>query len=172
MSISDIEKQITQYKIQHLVITGGEPLMQQDELAKLISGLNELGFFVEVETNCTIKPTKEMLELVNQWNVSPKTSNSGNKLELYENNECYNLFTSLENAIFKFVVENEGDMNEINGFIKKYEIVKNRVLLMPQASRKKELSLLSRLIKDIAKSNDLGFSPRLHIEKWDNQRGT
>ena len=32
--------------------------------------------YIEVETNGTIAPTLEMLELVDCFNVSPKTSNS------------------------------------------------------------------------------------------------
>lgn len=169
-SIPFVKNQIIHFKPKHLVITGGEPLMQQNEIIDLLHDLKGLDYYVEVETNCTIKPKENLLKLVDQWNVSPKTSNSGNKLSLYEIKECYKFFASLANSFFKFVVEKEDDLKEIEYFIKKYEIRKNHILLMPQASNKKELFLRKKAVKGFAKKYGLGFSPRLHIEKWGNQR--
>jgi len=144
--------------------------MQQNEIIKLLFELKTLNYYVEVETNCTIKPTNDLLALVDQWNVSPKTSNSGNKLSLYEISECYNFFSKLSNTFFKFVIEQEEDLREIEHFIKKYQLSKNHVLLMPQASTKNELFQRKNSIQVLAKQYGLGFSPRLHIEKWSNQR--
>ena len=167
----EILNQISRFKIKHLVITGGEPLLQQDEIANLLARKELSGYFIEVETNCTIVPTEQMLKHVDQWNVSPKTSNSDNKLEEYEISECYNLFSKLENSIFKFVTESEKDFSEVNYFVKKYNIPEKKVMLMPQASNKEEMILRKNLVSKLAKSHNLGFSPRIHIEKWDNQRG-
>ena len=50
MTIDEIKKSITDLKIKHLVITGGEPLLQQDDLADLLSFLKP-DFYVELETN-------------------------------------------------------------------------------------------------------------------------
>jgi organic radical activating enzyme len=171
MSINDIKEKITESWIKHLVITGGEPLLQQDELCELLEILSSLKFYVEVETNCTIKPTVSILEHVNQWNVSPKTKNSQNKLELYENSECYNFFSKLDNSIFKFVVENESDMEEIEHLIIKFHLPRERVLLMPQASGREELLQCRDTIQEISKKHNLGFTNRLQVEQWGNQRG-
>ena len=81
-------------------------------MADLLSFLKP-DFYVEVETNCTILPNKMLTDLVDQWNVSPKTKNSGNPLELCENNECYYFFANQKNCFFKYVVENETDIPEI-----------------------------------------------------------
>ena len=86
MTIDEVKDAILDLEIKHLVITGGEPLLQQDDLADLLSFLKP-DFYVEVETNCTILPNKMLTDLIDQWNVSPKTKNSGNPLELCENNE-------------------------------------------------------------------------------------
>ena len=77
--------------IRHLVITGGEPLMQQDDLVELVTFLKP-EFYVEVETNGTILPNNELTTLVDQWNVSPKTKNSGNPEKLCEDHDCYVFF--------------------------------------------------------------------------------
>ena len=170
MTIEEIKEQILDLEIKHLVITGGEPLLQQDDLADLLSFLKP-DFYVEIETNCTILPNKMLTDLVDQWNVSPKTENSGNPLELYENNECYYFFANQENCFFKYVVEDESDIPEIKKFVTKYNIPENRVQLMTQASTKEEISAREKSISELAKTNNFLFSPRLHVAMWGAQRG-
>lgn len=170
MTLEEIKEQLMTFEIKHLVITGGEPLLQQDDLADLLSFLKP-DFYVEIETNCTILPNKMLTDLVDQWNVSPKTKNSGNPLELYENDECYYFFANQENCFFKYVVENESDIPEIKKFVAKYNIPENRVQLMTQASTKEEISAREKSISELAKANNFLFSPRLHVAMWGAQRG-
>ena len=170
MTLEEIKEQLMTFEIKHLVITGGEPLLQQDDLADLLSFLKP-DFYVEIETNCTILPNKMLTDLVDQWNVSPKTENSGNPLELYENDECYYFFANQENCFFKYVVENESDIPEIKKFVTKYNIPENRVQLMTQASTKEEISAREKSISELAKANNFLFSPRLHVAMWGAQRG-
>ena len=170
MTLEEIKEQILDLEIKHLVITGGEPLLQQDDLADLLSFLKP-DFYVEIETNCTILPNKMLTDLVDQWNVSPKTENSGNPLELYENNECYYFFANQENCFFKYVVEDESDIPEIKKFVTKYNIPENHVQLMTQASTKEEISAREKSISELAKANNFLFSPRLHVAMWGAQRG-
>ena len=168
--IDKIKEKILDLEIKHLVITGGEPLLQQDDLADLLSFLKP-DFYVEIETNCTILPNKMLTDLVDQWNVSPKTENSGNPLELYENNECYYFFANQENCFFKYVVENESDIPEIKKFVTKYNIPETRVQLMTQASTKEEINIREKSISELAKLHNFSFSPRLHVAMWGSQRG-
>ena len=170
MTIDEVKDAITELEIKHLVITGGEPLLQQDDLADLLTFLKP-DFYVEVETNCTILPNKMLTDLIDQWNVSPKTKNSGNPLDLCENNECYYFFANQENAFFKYVVENETDIPEIKKFVSKYKIPEKRVQLMTQASTKEEISMREKSISKLAKSHNFAFSPRLHVAMWGSQRG-
>ena len=71
ITINDIKQILEKSSIRHLVITGGEPLMQQDDLVELVTFLKP-EFYVEVETNGTILPNNELTTLVDQWNVSPR----------------------------------------------------------------------------------------------------
>ena len=170
MTIDEVKDAILDLEIKHLVITGGEPLLQQDDLADLLSFLKP-DFYVEVETNCTILPNKMLTDLIDQWNVSPKTKNSGNPLELCENNECYYFFANQENCFFKYVVETESDIPEIKKFVTKYNIPKKRVQLMTQASTKEEIRSREKSISELAKLHNFSFSPRLHVAMWGAQRG-
>ena len=60
MSIKEVRQSLEQFRIRHLVITGGEPLMQQDDLSELLTFLKPK-FYVEVETNGTILPNNSLL---------------------------------------------------------------------------------------------------------------
>ena len=171
MSIKEIRKELEQFTNRHLVITGGEPLMQQDDLADLLTFLKP-DFYVEVETNGTILPNNALSALVDQWNVSPKTINSGNPLALCEDSECYAFFSKQKNCYFKYVVENEDDLIEINNLIEKYSLVRDRIMLMTQASTKEEMAEREKAVFFLSKKNNLSYSPRIHVVKWGNQRGT
>ena len=170
ISIKDIRERIEEFNLRHLVITGGEPLMQQDDLAELLVFLKP-DFYVEIETNGTILPNNALSTLVDQWNVSPKTKNSGNPLELCEDNECYAFFSKQKNCYFKYVVESKDDLMEIHNLMKKHRLEKNRVLLMTQAATKGELLERESNVFLMSKENGLGFSPRMHVAKWGSQRG-
>ena len=171
LPIENVIEKIKEFEPKHIVITGGEPLIQQNDIASLLSKLGD-DYFVEVETDCTIIPNSAMLEHVNHWNVSPKTSNSGNSREAREIPQCYDFFAKLENSVFKFVIENETDLKEIDELITKYSIPKNKILLMPQASTKDELNSMKESVEKLAIKNGLLFSSRLQVERWGNQRGT
>ena len=171
ISIKEIRKELEQFTNRHLVITGGEPLMQQDDLAELLTFLKP-DFYVEVETNGTILPNNALSALVDQWNVSPKTINSGNPLALCEDSECYAFFSKQKNCYFKYVVESENDLTEINNLIEKYGLVRDRIMLMTQASTKEEMAEREKAVFFLSKKNNLSYSPRMHVVKWGNQRGT
>ena len=170
ISIKEIREIIERFHLRHLVITGGEPLMQQDDLAELLVFLKP-EFYVEIETNGTILPNNALSALVDQWNVSPKTKNSGNPLVMCEDNECYAFFSKQKNCYFKYVVENKDDLMEIHHLMKKHRLEKNRVLLMTQAITKEEMLEREAGVFLMSKEHDLGFSPRMHVTKWGNQRG-
>ena len=170
ISIKEIREIIERFHLRHLVITGGEPLMQQDDLAELLVFLKP-EFYVEIETNGTILPNNALSALVDQWNVSPKTKNSGNPLEMCEDNECYAFFSKQKNCYFKYVVESKDDLMEIHNLMKKHRLEKNKVLLMTQAATKGELLERESNVFLMSKENGLGFSPRMHVAKWGSQRG-
>ena len=157
----------------HLIITGGEPMLQQDSIVQYLRWLGSLNpnLYVEVETNGTILPSENLISIIDQWNVSPKTSNSNNILEKCEIENCYRFFQKQSNTIFKFVVENPNDISEILPIVEKYELDKSKIILMPQASTKEDLLSCESLIKSLAQDNGFRYTSRLHIMNWGNTRG-
>src|ERR1700674_1282213 len=81
MSTADVMASLSATHTEMLVISGGEPLLQQRALLPLLEAAAERGWWTEIETAGTIAPTIETTERVSRFNVSPKLANSGNRLE-------------------------------------------------------------------------------------------
>ncbi len=81
----------------HLIITGGEPMLQQDDLSEFFYYLKEScgkSPFIEIETNGTIHP-RSIRQHVTQWNLSPKLGNSGEKESLRINKTALLLYAGM-----------------------------------------------------------------------------
>ena len=167
-----VSKLILEYNCRRLVVTGGEPMLQQDELAPLLFRLKEKGFEIEVETNGTIAPTPGLAARVDQWNVSPKLESSGNVSLVREMPECYRYFSNTPNAYFKYVVKSPDDLGEILSLVRKYKIARERVILMPESTSPELLRQKSAWVAEICKEEGFRFTTRLHIILYGNRRGT
>jgi organic radical activating enzyme len=165
------------------VITGGEPLLQQNHIVVLLKLLKSKiqneniskNYFIEIETNGTIMPSKDIIELVDQWNISPKTNNSLNKQQgidldrLYE--KSLSFYNDLRGSTFKFVVDKPEDLSEIDQILKKFAIPKDKVMLMPQGTTRENISQKTKWIAAYARENSFALTTRLHVLLWGNQRG-
>ena len=156
----------------HLVITGGEPLLHQvalqDYLVWFLAAYNFLPF-VEIETNGTLEPSSFMMHRVNLWNCSPKLANSGEDLHKRFNLKAIKKINEL-NSIFKFVICNSRDINEIRSRWLG-SIDRERVYLMPAGSTREELKKTQELTVDLVKKFYLKYSDRIHIGVYDKKTG-
>ena len=171
VSVDKAEEEIRRFDCRNLVVTGGEPLVQQRALTPLLERLKDGSFWIEVETNGTIVPQKKLLAIVDHWSVSPKLENSGNTLFARENPRAHRLFRDLPSTHFKYVLEKADDLSELRAVMDRYEIPPDRIILMPQAQDRDTLLERSRWLVDICKSEGYLFSTRLHILLWGNRRG-
>lgn len=171
MTVPDIEKAVLAYHCRRLVVTGGEPLLQQRELAALLESMKRSGLAVEVETNGTIVPDAALVSAVDQWNVSPKMASSGNSLLTREVAVAYEFFGGLDCADFKFVVDNQADFKEVNDIVEKYRLPAERVILMPQAVDRESLIERGRWLAGLSTQSGYRLSTRLHVLLWGNRRG-
>jgi 7-carboxy-7-deazaguanine synthase len=155
----------------HLVLTGGEPLLQQEELAQFLALLPE-GVFIEVETNATITPIRQLDQCISLYNVSPKTTNSGIPTERRYISGTLDYFARSNKGIFKFVVESADDVEEIiREFIAVFSVHRERVYLMPQCSDRRGHIEKSGIVADLCKKYRFNFSPRLQLLIWDKATG-
>jgi len=166
-----LEERILGFSCPNLVITGGEPLLQQSELAPLVTSLKAHGMRFEVETNGTIAPEADLARDIDQWNVSPKLANSGNPTKRREEPAVLAAFQQLPNAYFKFVVAEPGDVDEVCDFRDRYGLPNQRVILMPEARTPEALNSRSGWLSEACVREGFRFSTRLHILLWGDERG-
>ena len=180
-----------EWRDEHLVITGGEPLLGwQRAYPDLIehpkmSGLNEITF----ETNGTQPLTDEFGKYLKTWNqrqyphgpggeitfsVSPKLPCSGEK---WEDAICTDIVRSYENvgyAYLKFVVATEEDAQDALKATAEYRAAgfKGPVYLMPVGGTEKVYEMNNRNVALFAIKHGLRYSDRLQVPLFKNEWGT
>ena len=162
----DVAAHILEYNCASLVITGGEPLIQQGPLENLLSLLPEC-LHVEVETNGTLLPSPALAQRVNQWNVSPKLQHAGNPREKALVPEALAFFATLPGAWFKFVVQSEADWSLIAGL----ELPQERIILMPCATNRASLESARPAVVEMCLRHGVRLGDRLHLTLWDDKKG-
>jgi organic radical activating enzyme len=158
-----------------LVITGGEPLLQQAAILELIDIIvkrNVGGHFpVEIETNGTIAPDANLALFVERFNVSPKLASSGNDQSSRLKPDALRVFAE-KKSCFKFVISSLtalADVREVDALVKGYELT--NIWLMPEGTTKEEQIMRSAAVYRYAKTRGWNFSPRLHVLAFGPKRG-
>jgi organic radical activating enzyme len=167
MTPAEVMAEIKKYNCQNIVLTGGEPMLQQDALLAMM--MLEPTYNYEVETNGTIRPKEYFNEMIAQYNVSPKLENSQNSKEHRERPQVLKFFAKNPKTIFKFVIVTPDDLKEVENLIAEYEITK--IYLMPEGVTQKELQERSAWLVEICKERGWNFTTRLQVILWDRKRG-
>lgn len=171
LSVDEIVNKILKYNCKNVVITGGEPLLYQDVLLKLMKNLKKRNYYIEIETNGTIKPKLDLIKLADLITVSPKLSSSKVRKEKRINRQALETFSKNEKVWFKFVVSNTEDLHEISEIVKTFKIDSCKIMLMPEARSKRELIKKSLWLVEECKKRCFVYSPRLQIMLYGNRRG-
>ena len=155
-------------KIQkRLVVTGGEPLLQQKLLSVLVTRLPN--WVIEIETNGTIVPEEKLIKYC-QFNCSPKTRNSRNSRTKRLNPRAIKTLRQA-NTIFKFVAENKKDITKFeNDYITPFNIDPNQVIIMPQGKTRNQIIKIARSIVKIVNIKGYRLLLRLHIDLWGKKK--
>lgn len=160
---------------QHLVLTGGSPLKQQDALIELIETfINRYGFkpYIEIENECTLMPKDEMIEHIYIWNNSPKLENSEMSKKLRYHPEVLKALSKLKNSFFKFVITSEQDWDEIErDFLEPKLIYKKQIVLMPEGVTRDELREHYEFTVNMAVKHNVRMTDRLQVTIWNKTTG-
>lgn len=170
LGIENALQAITAFPPRNVVITGGEPLIQRRQLEPLVQELKVRGYRIEVETNGTVSPG-ELGELVDQFNVSPKLAHSGNQGLIRIDPPVLREFAANARANFKFVVQDDADLAEVEDLRRQFAIPPERIVLMPEGRTAAELSARSPWLAETCMQRGYRFSSRLHILIWGDKRG-
>ncbi len=173
MGVAEIAEKVRGFGCRRVVLTGGEPLLQEADLLELMGVLRSDGeeWFFEIETNGTRLPGTDFLAAVDQLNVSAKLANSGVAAKLREKPEVMAGLGRTGKAWFKFVIQNEGDIAEVLEMVKGLEISMDRVILMPEGRTVAELDKTAAWLAERCRDLGVRFSDRLHVRLWGDKRG-
>lgn len=172
LSVEDIWQQISSMGLQAVVISGGEPFIQQAQLVPLLKKLKSENYWVEVETNGTFAPIKEFVELINQINCSPKLDNDfGGNVPKSRRlvPKALKALSECGKANFKFVICSKEDAIQAFELVREFNM--QSVAFMPEARTKEELLAHSTLVKQLAVEYGVNFTTRLSIMLSGTKRG-
>ena len=171
---------------EHLVITGGEPLLGwQRAYPDLLNNpkmrdLKEITF----ETNGTQKLTPEFKEYLRKWNsvvgkeltfsVSAKLPCSGEKWDEAILPEVVCEYEEVGTAYLKFVIATEQDFADAECAIAAFRTAgfKGHVYLMPVGGVENVYALNNKNVAILAMKNGLRYSDRLQVPLFKNEWGT
>ena len=180
MSIEEILKKLTEWNCDHVVLTGGEPMIAPD-LPELATALKKQKKHITIETAGTILPNGISCDLAS---ISPKLSNSTPSPERDSAWAKKHEATRLQPEVIsewirkypfqlKFVVSSENDLVEIKNLLSRLPPVPfDKILLMPEGIDVKTLATRSPWLVDTCKREGFRFCPRLHIELFGHTRAT
>jgi len=172
-TVDEIAALVTAFSCPNVILTGGEPMLQQPALAALMLRLRQTSpaYRFEVETNGTLVPTVEFDAAIDQYNVSPKLENSNNPRKLREKPAAYRYFAQHPKAHFKFVVAEKTDLAEVLELAERYAIAPEKIWLMPEGNTRQMLSRRRRWLVDVCKEHGFRYTDRLHVQIWGSKKG-
>jgi organic radical activating enzyme len=163
------------HKCPRIIITGGEPLLQVEDLYVLVGLLHlyrpSVPWYFEIETNGT-KFDETLFQVVQQVNCSPKLASSGNNDKTRELHPGYlHLMDLGARVYFKFVVSSPEDVQEILALQEKFGIPNGAIYLMPEGVTQEAIYEKMGWLAELCKEMGWNLAPRLHILLWGNTRG-
>jgi 7-carboxy-7-deazaguanine synthase len=170
-----VKEIITGSEAKHIILTGGEPALFR------LDRLYVPDKIFHVETNGTVIPVEPYMakfksfeisrgamdfEIIRKfnWVVSPKLSNAKQIL----NEKSLKYWALSDFCIFKFIIRNLSDLEEVTEVCKRFDIEKNKVYIGLEGNSL-ESQLKPELVDELVLQG-FNFSPRLHVILWGNQR--
>jgi len=166
--VADVARAVVEADVTLLVVSGGEPLLQQRGLADLFAVL-PAGLDIEIETNGTRAPTPEITDAVTHFNVSPKLMHSGDPLRRRIIAAGLVGLRDSGKAVWKFVASRPADLSEIKVIVDSLGLYP--VYVMPLGTdRESTGARLSEMAEAII-ANGWNITTRLHVDIWGERRG-
>ncbi|MDA8991809.1 7-carboxy-7-deazaguanine synthase QueE [Akkermansiaceae bacterium] len=182
MSIEDIVTEVNQHGAEHVVVTGGEPMIAKG-MPDLLAQLKSHGHHITIETAGTVLPEGITCDLAS---ISPKLSNSSPLpgeisdawIERHDatriNLDALNSWADNYAFQFKFVVATTQDVTELTDLIGQLakKIPPSKILLMPEGIDSITIRGRNETLIDLCKQFGYRYCNRLHIELFGNTPGT
>jgi 7-carboxy-7-deazaguanine synthase len=175
LNITESLRELRKHPVNHVVITGGEPLLQPD-LTLVCDIFKASGYQVTIETNAT-----QYKQITAAFiSMSPKLSSSYAQDNVFEkelhaknNNwkESARKYMDTNLYQFKFVYNDKTDLEDILLAQKELKIPSKNIYLMPQGITTDQFKFKEKEMFDVCMKYGFNYTPRMHIDVWGNKRG-
>jgi 7-carboxy-7-deazaguanine synthase len=174
-SLSSIVDEIFGYGAQHVVITGGEPMIAP-EIEELTERLTqhitiETAGTVDADVRCDLMSISPKLA-----NSTPRTRDNGRWADQHERlryqPEILRRLIQRYPYQLKFVITEPEDLQQVNAMLPEIGASRDSVVLMAEGLDAGILAERGRWLAEIAKQEGFRMTPRMHIDLWGNKRGT
>lgn len=188
MDLENIIEDVEGHDAEHVVLTGGEPMMHEVSV-ELLDRLGDRGYHTTVETNGTIYRDAH----IDLASISPKLASStptpernpkgeGDWAERHEKQridiEALSGLVDEYESQLKFVVTDTEDITEITNLVERVRdatsssVADSDVLLMPEGVTREELEETRTMVAELAMEHGYRYTPRLHVNLWNDAPGT
>lgn len=167
--VADLVSWAASCPVELVVITGGEPLIQQRNLTPLVQGLLACGKRVEFETNGTIVPNPELLVDGVRFNVSPKIRSFGETESRSIVPSALEAFAATGRAVFKFVAASVSDLDRIAELVAAHQLAP--VWVMPEGATAEAVIAATRVLADAVAAWHWHLTTRLQVLAFADARG-
>lgn len=168
-TVADLVAWATSSPVKLVVITGGEPLLQQTRLVPLVGQLLAAGKRVEFETNGTLAPVPELVADGVRFNVSPKIASFGVDEAKSIVPAALEAFVASGRAAFKFVASSVADLDRIAELADVHQLAP--VWVMPEGTTADAITEATRVLADAVAARHWHFTTRLHVLAFADARG-
>lgn len=178
--IDDIVKEVASFGIQHVVLTGGEPMLFEP-MARMTHLMKERGHILTIETAGTV----DRDVACDLMSISPKLAHStpihdptwGPKHEAQRlQPEVLRSLIARYPCQLKFVVNPDADLNDLDEILellnKLGPISPDRVILMAEGRDANVLTQRERVLVQPCLERGWRLSPRYHVTLFGDKRGT
>jgi organic radical activating enzyme len=158
--VGDVAAWLERHRADLLVLTGDEPLRQQQALVELARALGTSARLV-VETQGTITPSRAVAELVDVFVVNLKLAHSGVARTTRIVPEAITALAVTGKAHWKFVAATISDLGEIADLVEEFAL--RPVWVVPHGTTPAAVLDGQRRLADAVRGRGWNLSTRLHI---------
>ncbi|WP_416971637.1 7-carboxy-7-deazaguanine synthase QueE [Streptomyces sp. 4F14] len=169
LSVADLVAWAASSPVELVVVTGGEPLLQQQRLVPLVRELLAAGKRIEFETNGTLVPDPALLVDGVRFNVSPKIRSFGQDESKSIVPSALKAFAVSGRAVFKFVATRPADLDRIGELAAVHRL--SPVWVMPEGTTADAVLAATRDLADAVAARHWHFTTRLHVLAFAGTRG-
>ena len=179
MSISEVATILNDYLTNNdlnrprLVVSGGEPLLQNKSLTLLLENLNLAHWAgYDIETNGTRPPLKTETPVT--YVISPKLANSGVTWDIkWADNllKNYSWMSYDGKAFYKFVIDSHESAEQARFIEAATKWNPEATYFMPEGTTSQQLDTNSQICYESTYKTETKYSDRLHIRLWGDKRG-